>query len=83
MLGFIKWLIIFLVLGTILYIGDFFLNIDKDFLKQAKHETIEAIDSGETDTLVESVFAQIKQDLRNKREKAFIYIKDKLKGVLQ
>ncbi len=82
MFGLIKWFFIFLILGTFLYVANFFWKMDQDAVDKVKKDAISAIDKGEHQPLTGPLAQQLKEDLKIKQETLTEKIKKKIKESL-
>lgn len=82
MFGLIKWSITFLVLGTIVYLANFFWFMDQDSIEKVKKDTVVAIESGDSQAVIGPLSDQMKEDLKNKKISAMEYFKAKVKESL-
>jgi hypothetical protein len=78
----IKWVIIIFVIGSGYYVVNFFLAMDKDSLRKVKYDAVEAIDSGDMNTLLGPLSEQIKKDLSHKKSSFVEKVKQKLKDTI-
>lgn len=83
MFGFIKWILILGLIGTVWFVYDLSTKLSPSEKQALKKDAIEALDNGNTEPLSATIKEKVHNGLDEKKNSFFESIRKKLRGLIE